>query len=635
MIPGSNNAWGNSVKTFRVSASVILSNFASLPLAVLIRASIINFIHMKIKLFSASFLFLAASVFAYSQENAEITVNELRQHISYLASDQLQGRLPGTEGDRLSASYIREEFEKAGIELIAQKGYQFFDVVTHAEAGRNNTLRAGSLEASLNEDFTPLSFSKSSGLTASAVFAGYGFRVENDTLNWDDYEGIDVGGKWVIILRGEPLEDDSESPFSGQAGLREKVLTAKDMGAGGVIFVSGPSFDEDDALVRMFYDKTTADAGIPVFHARRHFVDSLVGVPISALEKKIRESMAPHSHETETTVYGVSDVVHQKVKTMNVVGMVEGTDSVLKEQFIVLGAHYDHLGMGGPGSGSREPDTHAVHNGADDNASGVAGIIEIAEKIASDDHRLKRSLVVVAFGAEEMGLIGSKYFVEHPVIEMDDVVAMFNFDMIGRLNDERSVVFGGTGTSKESEDIINKNLELHGMKGSFSREGFGPSDHAAFYAEDIPVFFISTGPHQDYHTPQDDVGLIDFDGQKAVAELSYDLIAEVANRDAALSFREAGSKSRSARSYNFKVTLGIVPDFTSSENNGLGVGGVRVDGPADKAGMEKGDRIIALDGMEVTNIYDYMGRLKKLEPGQIITVDIIREGEKVVLLVQL
>jgi len=290
--------------------------------------------------------------------------------------------------------------------------------------------------------------------------------------------------------------------------------------------------------------------------------------------------------------------------------------------------------MGGPGSGSREPDLEAVHNGADDNASGVAGIIEIAERLAAGKDMLKRSIVVVAFGAEEMGLIGSKYFVEHPIIDMNKVVAMLNFDMIGRLTEERSVAFGGTGTSVESEDLLNKYLEEYSLKGSFSKEGFGPSDHAAFYAEDIPVFFISTGAHGDYHTPQDDADMINYDGQKEVADFSYALIADVANRENALTYQEAGSKTRSTR-VSFKVTLGLVPDLTSSENNGLGVGGVRSGGPAEMAGMKKGDIITALDGMEVANIYDYMARLKKLEAGKVVSVDILRDGKKMVLLVQL
>jgi len=588
----------------------------------------------KITLAISICLLIGINLISFSHENKEITIEELEQHVGYLASVELGGRLPGTENDRQAAAYIAGEFEKAGIELLGENGFQYFEVVTGVDAGKNNKLTTAGFEGRVSKDFVPLSFSKITSLEAEVVFVGYGFQVENDTLKWDDYENVDVNGKWVLILRGEPGEENPNSPFASTAGLREKALTAKDNGAGGVLFVSGPSFDEEDVLMRMFYDKTTADAGMPVFHIKRKLADQLIAIPVSSIEDSINENIIPVFINNKTTLFGQSDVVHQKVRTMNVVGFIEGNDAVLKEEIIVIGGHYDHLGMGGPGSGSREPDTIAVHNGADDNASGVAGIIEIAEKVAANKTDLRRSIVVVAFGAEEMGLIGSKYFVENPIIDMDKVVAMFNFDMIGRLNDEQSIAFGGTGTSLETEDLLNKYLEEHSMKGSFSTEGFGPSDHAAFYAEDIPVFFISTGAHQDYHTPQDDVEFINFKGEKAVSDLSYDLLMDVANRDQALTYQEAGSKTRATR-MNFKVTLGIVPDFTSSENSGLGVGGVRADGPADKGGMQKGDRIVALDGMEVTNIYDYMARLKKLEAGQIITVDVIRNDEKVVLLVQL
>lgn len=581
-----------------------------------------------------SLLLVFFVIVAYAQDEAEITVKELKQHIGFLASDDFGGRLPGTAGDKLSQAYIAGEFQRAGIELLANNGFQYFDVITSVEAGEHNTISYRGLQAVQGEDFIPLSFSKNDSLKAEVAFAGYGFQVKNDTLEWDDYAGIDVKGNWVVILRGEPGEENTNSPFIAHVGLREKVLTAKDNGAGGVLFVSGPDFDKEDALMRMFYDKSTADAGIPVFHIKRHLADSLFGKSISSLEKMISTDMQPHSFGSDAILEGRSEVVHQKVKTANIIGRIESYDQAHGDEIIVIGAHYDHLGMGGPGSGSREPDTEAVHNGADDNASGVAGIIELAEKIRANQKELKRTVVVVAFGAEEMGLIGSKYFVENPVIDMDHVVAMFNFDMIGRLSEERSVAFGGTGTSAETEDILNRYLDEFGLKGSFSKEGFGPSDHAAFYAEDIPVFFISTGAHQDYHTPNDDIEYINFEGQKSVADLSYAIIMDVAKRDESLTFREAGAKTRTSR-MQFKVTLGIVPDFTSSENNGLGVGGVRSGGPAESAGMQKGDVIIAINGMEIANIYDYMARLKKLESGQIITVDVMRDEKKVVLLVQL
>jgi len=590
---------------------------------------------MKARLFISFLLSISFVITTLSQENPDITVGELEEHVGFLASDGFGGRLPGTDGDMLSQAYIAGRFQRAKIELLANDGFQYFELVTSVEAGENNSINFPGLYSVLGEDFTPLSFSKNSTLKAGVVFAGYGFQVENDTLTWDDYEGIDVKGKWVVILRGEPGEEVGNSPFASFVGLREKVLAAKDLEAGGVLFVSGPSFDEEDAIMRMFYDKTTADAGMPVFHVKRYIADSLLGISIASLEKKIQQQNQSNSFESTAILEASSEVIHQKVKTANIVGRIEGSDPAFSDEIIVIGAHYDHLGMGGPGSGSREPDTEAVHNGADDNASGVAGIIEIAEKIAAEEEGWRRTIVVVAFGAEEMGLIGSKYFVENPVIEMENVIAMFNFDMIGRLSDEASVAIGGTGTSLESEDLLTEYLDHWDLKGSYSKEGFGPSDHAAFYAEDIPVFFISTGAHQDYHTPQDDVEFINFEGEKIVADFAFDLIKDVANRDEKLTYQEAGAKTRSGGRMKFKVTLGIVPDFTSTENNGLGVGGTRSGGPAEKAGMLKGDLIVAMDGLEVTNIYDYMARLKKLEPGQIITVDVMRDGEKVVLLVQL
>ena len=241
----------------------------------------------------------------------------------------------------------------------------------------------------------------------------------------------------------------------------------------------------------------------------------------------------------------------------------------------------------------------------------------------------------MAFDAEEMGLIGSKYFVENPLVDLEEVMAMINFDMIGRLKPAKTVAIGGTGTSEETEQLL-KDLEKNsGLEFKLSPEGFGPSDHAAFYNKDIPVFFISTGAHGDYHTPYDNVEAINALGEVMVVKFAEKLVKELANRDDMLTFQEAGPKTRARHGYNFKVTFGIMPDFTSTENDGLRVDAVRGDGPAFAGGMEKGDKIVAIDGKSVGNIYDYMGRLKNLEAGQIVTVDVIRNGKVEVLLIQL
>ena len=578
---------------------------------------------------------------AYSQDTStreQITTDELQDHLEYLASDELKGRGTGTEEGLQSAEYIRTQMKHAGLTLLGENGFQHFQVVVDAKAGKNNMLTVNGKEYSMEEDFMPYAFSESARLGTDVVFAGYGFDFEKDSISWNSYEGIDADGKWVLILKGDPEPDKDESVFTNFGNERNKVLTATDHGAAGVLFVSGPAFDEKDRLISLYYDKTQSGAGIPVINVKRPLANAILSkkdTDIENLERKIKENMKPFSFAVETNVSASVDIVKEKVDDQNVVAMVEGNDPLLRDRYIVIGAHYDHLGMGGPGSNSRMPDTIAPHNGANDNASGVAGIIEIAERVSVAGNN-KRSVVVIAFGAEEMGLIGSKYFTDNPLVELSAIDAMINFDMIGRLDsEEKSISVGGTGTSKESEDILKVLAEDSELKLSFSPEGYGPSDHAAFYAENIPVFFISTGAHKDYHTPMDDVEFINFEGQKMVTDWAYELVMELANRPASLTFQEAGPKQKVGYRNKLKVTLGIMPDFTATEDNGLGVGGVTKGRPADQAGMEKGDLITALDGKPVKNIYDYMNRLKKFEPGQIISVDVLRDGEKKVLIVQL
>lgn len=354
-------------------------------------------------------------------------------------------------------------------------------------------------------------------------------------------------------------------------------------------------------------------------------IDSLVSI--------LNGTLKPYSFNLKTEISASVDVRKSLLKTQNVVAVLEGSDPVLKNDYLVVGGHYDHLGMGGDGSGSRNPDTTAVHNGADDNASGVAAVLELSKLLGKEN--LKRSIVFVAFGAEEMGLLGSKTYTDNPGVNLKSIKAMFNFDMVGRLNRKTNTMsVGGTGSSVEAKEILNSFLDTLKLSLVTNDEGFGPSDHAAFYANNIPVFFVSSGAHEDYHTPEDDVDKLNFTGLKHITEYFAEVIKHVANMDTSLTFKEAGPRVRSQKS-KYKVTLGIVPDFASQDVNGLGVDGVRKGGPAETGGIRKGDVITALNGKALANIYEYMARLKSLEPGQLITVDILRNGEKLVLLVQL
>jgi aminopeptidase YwaD len=566
----------------------------------------------------------------------EITQFELKQHIKYLASDELAGRYPGTEGDKKAAEYIRNHFRSFGLKMEGTDGFQSFEVTIKIKAGLNNKFQAGKISGTAMIDFTPTGFSARSILNAPVVFAGYGLQAQNDTFKWDDFKGVDLKGKWCLILRGSPEIPKSTELFKSGTQDRDKAMLAKDLGAAGVLLVSGVDFDKNDELISLSYKEGALE--IPVLHIKRPLADEILkgnNLNIASLEEKYKKESSHSSVLLNSTVNASADVEPLVAKTENVIGIIEGKDPQLKNEFVVIGAHFDHLGMGGFGSGSRVPDTVAVHHGADDNASGVASVIELAKRFSFYKDSLKRTLVFICFSAEEEGILGSKYFTEHPLIDLTKIEAMVNLDMVGRLRENRSLQVHGTGTSLEATNILNNLNRDSAFVFTLSSEGYGPSDHSSFYAKNIPVFFITTGAHMDYHTPKDTYDAINYDGLKKVSDFVYRIALDLDREPARLNFREAGPKNQETGRYRLKVTLGIMPDFTSTDNNGLRADFVTPGKPAFKAGMLKGDVIISINGKAINNIQDYMYRMSKISQGETINVDIMRKGKKEVLIVQL
>lgn len=576
---------------------------------------------------------LIANLGLQAQHNPFVPEHTL-QHIMYLGSDELAGRYAGTEGDELAASYIRDRFSAYRLELMYSNGYQSFDVITGVELREGNSFITQNFEAVIEHDYVPLSFSANANATGQVVFAGYGIVMPG---GWNDFSGIDVSGKWALAMIGDPEPENPQSEFIAYASDRMKAINARDKGAAGLLLVKGPSFEKEDKLMPAYYDKTASDAGIPVINITRKLANHLIagrGFTIEDLEKKLQSSKQPFSFDAFTDLTANVSLGYKTVSTQNVVAMLPGKHPQLKNEYIVIGAHYDHLGIGGTGSGSRMPDTIAVHYGADDNASGVAAMLEVASRFATDNTGLNRSVLFVAFGAEEMGLVGSKYFVENAPVSATQIKAMINLDMIGRLKDEKVLTVGGTGTAKEFDEILTQ-VE-GGLPFTLNRQpdGYGPSDHAAFYASSIPVLFITTGPHEDYHTPFDTWNRLNTSGLVAIQEFIFDLAGHLANMDGAPTFTESGAMARRGHGRGYKITLGIIPDVASS-TNGLGVDGVRNGGPAARAGILKGDVITAMNGFTVGNIYEYMARLNSLTAGETVIVEVMREGKKLVLLVLL
>ncbi len=575
------------------------------------------------------------STFAQSQS---ISNESIKTNLSWLASDSLKGRFPGTPEDAITASFIKDEFKKAGLSFFNDNAFQSFEVITSVQPGADNSMAIAGASGTYNTDFSVFGFSANASIESNVVFAGFGMIIETDSLKWNDYVNLDVKGKWVLVLKGDPEPDNNDSKFIPFADTRTKTMYAKDKGAAGILFIGGKKNNPKDEITPLLFERSVTSSGIAAIDLKAAWADSLLfnNLPgLDSLEKLMMLGVKPDQYTLGSKVTASTELVQHKVTTQNIVGYIKGTDEVLKNEYIVIGAHYDHLGFGGEGSGSRTPDTVAVHHGADDNASGVSGIIGLAGSIAKNKEGFKRSLIVVAFGAEEMGLLGSRYFVKNLPVPKEKIIAMLNFDMIGRLNEKQSISVGGTGTAVEWESMLNFNSTGSGLSLAFSPEGFGASDHASFYAENIPVLFFSTGAHADYHTPMDIWDRINFNGITMVLDFGDRLLIQLLNSSEKLTFQEAGPKERTGGRRGFKVTLGIMPDFTSTESDGLGVGGVTKGAAADRAGMLKGDKIVGLNGMPVTTIYDYMNRLKQLKPGQRVNVDIIRNGEKLVLIVDL
>ena len=569
--------------------------------------------------------------------NREVTTKELQNHIKYLASDSLEGRMTGSPGDSLAAEYIKNELASYGFIPLSGDGLQRFKITKKVLPGKANYLSINEIDYTPEKDFMPLAFSSNSGLESEVIFAGYGFNINGDSLRWNDYNRIDVKGKWVLILRADPETDNTKSVFIPFSGDRDKALLAKDMGAAGVILVSGPVFDSQDTFELLGTEGFSVD--IPVFRIKREVADIILSkskISIASLEKELNEKRKPKSFSTNVTINGTSEIIREMTNTRNVVMMLPGEDEQFKNEYVIFGAHFDHLGMGGAGSSSRAVDTIGVHHGADDNASGVAMMLELAEKFAGTKGSHKRSIICIAFTGEEEGLLGSKHFVDDPFIDLTKVNAMINLDMVGRLNETNNLQISGVGTATGLKDLIYSKSDTTLIKLTLSDEGYGPSDHSSFYGKNIPVLFYFTGAHLDYHTPSDTYDKINYNGMVNISDLIFSVAEELVSSTTRLQFKESGPKVETARYGRRKgVTLGIMPDFAGNIKNGLRADFVTPGKPAALGGMKKGDIITAINGKPVNNIQDYMFRMGQLKRGQTISVEVLRNSKKEVLLIQL
>ena len=590
---------------------------------------------MKKILLSSLLLSLACRAFSFGDSTAIY----LRQHIEYLASDALEGRKSGSKGAELAAGYIARQFAACGLIPLGSGGtyFQNFVFITGVKVGEKNALvshqGSGQKTFTLDKDFRPLAFSANAEASGPLVFAGYG--ISSTDSSYDDYANIDVKGKVVLIMRYSPEGDSPHSTFGKYLPLRYKTLTAREKGAKALLIVTGSADDSTDELIALKYDNSFSSSGIPVLSVSRTVADSWldnVNTTVDVLQSKINSAKTPFSIRVPNVVVSLSsDVFAITDTTANVAGLLQVADTA--HEYLVIGAHYDHLGWGGEGSGSLAPDKHEIHNGADDNASGTGGIIELARRLSAEKKSLKRNVLFLSFSGEEEGLLGSQYYVTHPVLSLNNAVAMINLDMVGRLKD-KTLTVQGTGTSTRWDSLLAKYNSDSTFVLKSVKDGFGPSDHSSFYGANVPILFFFTGIHDDYHKPSDHADKINYDGEAAVVSYIQHIAVDIDDHAARPDYLKTQSASTGSESRGFRVYVGTVPDY-SETTAGMKITAVRDNSPAAKGGLLGGDIIIKFGKFDIKNVYDYTYALQEYKPGDEVEVVVQRGSDKVVKKVKL
>lgn len=625
---------------------------------------------------AASLLALAAVAGPDSQPagDSPFTADAYIAHVKYLADDKLEGRLPGTPGIELAAEYIARQFESAGLTPAGDDGtwFQTFEVRRGKRLVPDEALlEVGGLDEPLKvgEDWTPLPFSLMEDAEGPLAFAGYG--IEADLHEYNDYAGFDATGKILLILRYEPPADDPQADFGGRdpsryALFNVKAATAAIHGAKALLIVNPRRGDEEDKLFEFTEEWAKRTFDLPMAQISRRAAEVILkraGQPdLARLQEKLDQERKPLSADLKLDVKLRVGIRPNMIPTRNVVGLLKGAADVAES--IVVGAHYDHLGRTPPffDPQSREP---VIHNGADDNASGTAGVIELA-RVLGQERGLRRDAYFVAFSAEEMGLLGSKQFVEHPPVPLVQIRAMINFDMIGRLSAGKFTIYG-VGTAIEFDGLVRAAAERVGVEYRGPLGGVtGASDHAEFFSHDIPVLFPITGVHKEYHRPEDDWELIDADGAVRILAMFLPITRDLANLSAGPTFQkpteapaeeapikpgvehekeaeQAAARAGAAgagpsdvqKATRPKTRLGIIPDHAATDQPGVVVDTVLPGGAAKAGGVQDGDRIIRIGERKIQDIYAYMDVLKTFKPGDEVELVLVRKEQELTLKLKL
>ena len=588
---------------------------------------------------------------------------DLRHHIEYLAGPELEGRMTGTPGEQKATAYVAKAYEQFGLKpFLGQSYFHPFEFTAGVDLGKKNSLSLHlgeeKLDLAVNEDWRPLSFSQLGDIKADEiVFAGYGIEIPKGQVDGDgsktemysSYYHLAVKDKWVLLLRFMPenVSPERRRQFARYSSMRYKAMTARQKGAKGVIFVAGPNSEVRGELVGLNYDASMADSGIAAISVGKGIGEKLVAAAGEDL-KKIQTvldkgEMMMGFKIPKAALKASVDIVQQKRTGRNVVGRLASVDPEAKKRpAVILGAHVDHLGAHGGGSRATGKDATKIHYGADDNASGVAALLEVAQYLANQQREgkleLKRDVIFAAWSGEEIGLIGSSRFVKDVALRLkgdadaklgDVFAANLNMDMVGRL--DKSLVLQGTGSSSIWPRVIEQRNAPVGLPIKTQSDAYLPTDATSFYLREVPILNAFTGAHDDYHTPRDTADKINYPGTERVTRFMALVARGLASAGEVPDYVKVERPEGQGRRANLRAYLGTVPDYSQGDLVGVKLSGATKGGPADKAGIKGGDVVIKVAGKEVKNIYDYTYVLESLKVGESVEIIVMRKGKEVTL----
>jgi aminopeptidase YwaD len=587
--------------------------------------------HRFVLVFASAVILSAAST-SVPQADPTRYIDDVRA----LAAPDMEGRGAGTKGLTRAEHLIEKRYKELHLEPAGVHGYaQPFSVITGARLksdNRCNVVMGGSKsDLKIERDFVPFSFSSSGSVDAPVIFAGYGATAEE--FHYDDYAGIDVKDKIVVVLRYEPsgfAEKSGNHGLTQHSQLITKAINARNHGAKGVVVLNGKLGDgEEDLLTRFGTVSGPENVGIVMVQVKNAAVAAWFesgGKSLKDVQEQINSSSKPNSFALPETLHLSLnvDIETTRATINNVLAWLPGQT----DEYIIIGAHYDHLGRGNFDS-LAPSQIGQIHPGADDNASGTAGILELARLLAPQRGQLKRSILFMDFAGEELGLLGSAAWVKDPTKPLAKAVAMINMDMIGRIKDDK-VYIGGVGTGSSFKAVLEQAQKDTPFKIEYSAGGYASSDHTTFVTKKIPVLFFFSGLHSDYHKPSDTADKINSTSAARLLDMVGNVAVQLASAPEPPAFQVVAEDKPASGGGGggYGPYFGSIPDFGQTEN-GVKFSDVKPNSPAAKAGLKAGDVMIQFGDKPIKNLYDFTDALRRSKVGDVVEVKVLRDGQPV------